>query len=425
MNLLWLHLEHVDLETELLQAEQEGRELATCRQEFHDLAAADLSIASNQLRAQRLLDDIQQLPFRSDYQYVEPESCDCDSTEIFTVQGYEAKVHAAWLGRCCGCLLGKPIEGWMRAALDDFLKENRQGPLQFYMESQSPEHSKLPFLNNVRGMPEDDDLNYTVASLAIAKEYGLSFSSENVAEFWLKSLPLLHTCTAERVAYRNFTNGVMPPQSAVYRNPYREWIGAQIRADFWGYVNPGNPAAAALMAWKDARISHIKNGVFGAMWVAAMIAAAFAFSDAKSIIETGLRQIPKRSRLTEAIGRQLAMYEAGFSAARAIDDIHSRWKESRAHDWCHVISNAEIVAMALLHGQMDFGKAICLAVSACFDTDCNGATVGSIIGAANGAIPENWAKPLNNHLETGIQGFHSVTISAMADATIGVYNANN
>lgn len=43
-----------------------------------------------------------------------------------------------------------------------------------------------------------------------------------------------------------------------------------------------------------------------------------------------------------------------------------------------------IVTMALVTGAGDFGKSICTAVQAAFDTDCNGATVGSVVGMLAG-----------------------------------------
>lgn len=157
---------------------------------------------------------------------------------------------------------------------------------------------KINWINNVEHMVEDDDTNYTIIGLKILEEYGLNFTPEDVAESWMANLPILHTCTAERVAYQNLVNLIMPPESASFRNPYREWIGAQIRADFFGYITPGYPELGAELAWRDASISHLKNGIYGEMWVAAMLSAAAVTDDIAEIINIGLSEIPQNSRLS-------------------------------------------------------------------------------------------------------------------------------
>ena len=79
-----------------------------------------------------------------------------------------------------------------------------------------------------------------------------------------------------------------------------------------------------------------------------------------------------------------------------------------------------IVVAALLYGKGDFGKSICLAVEAGFDTDCNGATVGSVLGMANGieSVSDYWKKPINDTLHTSIFGVDTVKISDRVKQTM-------
>ena len=218
----------------------------------------------------------------------------------------------------------------------------------------------------------------------------------------------------------HFVNGYEPPESACYKNPYREWIGAQIRVDYYGYINPGNPELAAEMAFRDASISHVKNGIYGAMFVAAAIAIAAETNKIDDIILGGLAQIPSTSRLYESIVGVYNDYKNGITQEEAFGKIHKAWDEYTQHGWCHTISNALIVVAALLYGKGDYAKSICMAVETAFDTDCNGATVGSILGMANGiaSIPEYWINPINNKLKTSIFGVEEVNISDCIELTL-------
>ena len=85
----------------------------------------------------------------------------------------------------------------------------------------------------------------------------------------------------------------------------------------------------------------------------------------------------------------------------------------------HTINNACIVALGLLYGGNDYGRSISIAVECGMDTDCNGATVGSVIGAIHGAqlLPDEWVGPLNNRDRSMVAGFDNSDISALAERT--------
>ena len=215
-------------------------------------------------------------------------------------------------------------------------------------------------------------------------------------------------------------SSTVPPKSATYKNPYREWIGAQIRGDYFGYINPGDPEIAAEMAWRDASVSHVKNGIYGEMFVAAMLAVAAVTNDVEAIILGGLAQIPYTSRLYEDVMSVLNNFKSGASQKECFDNIHKKYDEYTDHGWTHTNANAMIVAASLLYGNGDYGRSICMSVETGFDTDCNGATVGSVLGMANGidSITEYWMKPMNDTLHTSIYGLWAVKISDRVKITM-------
>ena len=439
----------IDLPVELIQAEQEGRDIRGVRAEFDRLLAIKEPDRTDAwyIDAGALTDRIQSLPLRADYRYIEPsdlagiQAARPKSTALKPWRGSRAefrrRLQGGWLGRIGGCLLGKPVEGCWREDLRIIGEETGNWPIRDFYRKPTPREQKRidarkPHQNlhpwpgclreTIDGMVEDDDTNYTTIGFAIVKQFGANFRPVDVADFWCSNVPIFHTCTAERVAYRNFVDCILPPASATIRNPYREWIGAQIRADYFGYANPGNPARAAEWAWRDASISHIKNGIYGEMWVAAMLAAAYVENDWVKIIRAGLAQVPANCRLREDVEKIITAHAAGQSFEEAVNLVHAQWDEKTGQGWCHTNSNAQVVVIGLLWGEDDYEKTITRAVMPAFDTDCNGATAGSLWGVKHGvdALPKKWTRPIRDTVRTGVTGYHEVKISKLAEEMVDV-----
>ncbi|WP_330468187.1 ADP-ribosylglycohydrolase family protein [Streptomyces longwoodensis] len=342
-----------------------------------------------------------------------------------------ARYEAAWLGRAVGCLLGKPVEKLPLDAVRDLARAAGNWPLSGYFTARGVPADLLlahpwnrrsaatSLAENIDGMPEDDDLNYPMLNLLLLQRHGRSFTTADVARLWLDELPAGRTFTAERIAYRNLLSGIEPPHTARHRNPFREWIGALIRADVHGWTNPGAPAAAAEQAHRDAVLTHTAGGVYAAMFTAAVVAtAATGTHDVHACLRTGLTVVPPRSRLALAVTDAIQLAERHDDFDTVVDALHAR--HSPAHHWVHALPNTALVAAALTHADGDFTGSICRAVSGGWDTDSNGATAGSVAALLAGspaALPDRWTAPLKNRLATSVPGFDGTGFDTLAQLT--------
>ncbi|MFG3488162.1 ADP-ribosylglycohydrolase family protein [Streptomyces sp. NPDC047972] len=340
------------------------------------------------------------------------------------------RLHAAWLGRAAGCLLGKPVEKLPLHAVRALARATGNWPLSTWYTARGVPPDLLAahpwnrrsaptsLAENIDGMPEDDDLNYPLLNLLLLRRHGRGFTTADVARLWLDELPAGRTFTAERVAYRNLLDGIEPPLTALRRNPFREWIGAQIRADVHGWTRPGDPAAAAEQAYRDAALTHTANGVYGAMFVAATLAtAATGTADVHRSLAGGLAVIPPRSRLARAVRRGIALARDTRDFDAVVDRLHT---ELGGYHWVHAVPNAALLAAALTHADGDFTRSIGAAVSGGWDTDSNGATAGSVAGLLAGhpdRLPEHWTAPLKNRLATSVPSFDGIGFDTLAELT--------
>lgn len=333
-------------------------------------------------------------------------------------------IAGAWLGRCAGCQLGKPVEGWPHWAIRRYLEPDYAFPPDDYIPLIPDHDTGIPMhrsadeatRGNFSSMARDDDIDYMIFALANLERNGFDFAAADVAEAWLEGIPANMTYTAERVAYKNLMLGLAPPDSATVQNPFREWIGAQIRTDVYGYACAGDPEAAAALAYRDAIVSHTKNGIYGALFAAAANAAAFATGDPLQALLAGMDQIPAQSRLQRELASVIGSRERGLDWEQALARVMSACGH---YHGVHTINNACFVAIGLLWGECDLEKSISIAVACGLDTDCNGATAGSIVGAilGAGALPGAWIDPLGDRVGSMVAGFDGSRISDLAQRT--------
>ena len=435
--LLTEELDELEEEGRLLERDVFLREIETC--------------GDDRDRLLELYDKLRHLPMRPDFPYQEPSDYEeilaaCgepDRPATLSDEQLRDRMYGAWLGRCIGCAAGQPVEGWKREDIRAWCEGADAYPLAGYIPTHSRAEAAGYALANtacttehLQGMPSDDDIRYTILGLDLLKKHGCDFDAWDVGTHWLERLPLRAVCTAETQSYLNFANldqngpwKIRPDHAADlarscanYINPYREWIGAQIRIDAYGYVAAGNPALAAKLAYQDASFSHVKNGIYGAMFFAAFIAAAFSSGSIREAIETARHFVPVRSRFAEIVEQAIAAGESARSEEELLDRALAI---GAGYNWVHTLNNAALCVAALVYAEGDLDRAVPLVVMGGMDTDCNGATVGSIVGAFQGAekISAKWKDPLHDTVLSEVIGYHPIAISELARQTVEVIQA--
>ena len=319
---------------------------------------------------------------------------------------YLERVYAGFIGKNVGIRLGAPVEPaiWTYERIREIY-----GDIRSYVK---------PF----RNFAADDDANgpvYFIRPLidgdptapltaeAVGRAW-LDYAREGRGMFWWGG----YGVSTEHTAYLNLKAGIPAPESgSIARNgaTVAEQIGGQIFIDTWGLVWPGEPDRAAEYAATAASVSHDGDGINGARFVAACIAAAFSepleATDAdpakalRAVFEAGLARVPADSEYARVVKAVAAFHDAASGDWRACQEyLIAEWGYDRYPGLCHMIPNAGVCALALLYGDGDFCRTVEIATMCGWDTDCNAGNVGTIVGVLRGtsAIPAHYRDPIND-----------------------------
>jgi ADP-ribosylglycohydrolase len=287
---------------------------------------------------------------------------------------FRDKVYACWLGKNIGGTLGAPYE--CRTYVND-----------------------LTFFHPVpQKAAPNDDLDLQLVWLKMLEDVGSDPPLPVFADYWVKYLSA-YPWNEYGFCRRNLERGLRPPISGCFENYFVDEMGSPIRSEIWACVAPGDPQLAAAMAWKDSAMDHAGGeGMHGEMFWAAVESAAFVIGDPMTLIRIGLAMIPVHCAISRVMREAVRCHTSGALWAEARDRI-VRYFQFGHNQPCNAIVNHGFIILGWLYGK-DFGDRLCKAVNCAFDTDCTGATLGSVLGiiGGTGGIPSEWSDPVGKDI---------------------------
>ncbi len=313
------------------------------------------------------------------------------------------RIYSGFLGKAIGVRLGAPVEPtiWTYERIRDTYGEI------------------TGYVRDFKNFAADDDTNGPVYFIRAMRDYQVQPTPQEVGKTWLNYAAEGHGMywwggygrSTEHTAYLNLRAGIEAPRSgSIAQNgaAIAEQIGGQIFIDSWGWVNPGNPERAAQMSATAASVAHDGDGLNGARFCAAMIAAAFTETRIEALFDTGLSVIDPGSGYARVVRAVLDHHKSQPDDWRSCRDMLTRdFGYDRYPGVCHIIPNAGVLALAMIYGQGDLPRTVEIATMCGWDTDCNAGNAGAIVGTMQGVQP-GWDKyrgPINDTIITsGVTG---------------------
>ena len=297
-------------------------------------------------------------------------------TLTFNRETLKDKIYACWVGKNIGGTMGTPYEG------------NRDV------------HDIQGFVTEEGKVLPNDDLDLQLVWLRAMDEMGPESVNERVlGEYWMTHIgPMWNEYG---VGKSNMREGLLPPLAGeVYNDKWKHSNGAWIRTEIWACLFPGCPEKAIRYAFYDACVDHgYGEGTYAAIFVAAMESAAFVIKDVKTLLEIGLSKIPTDCRMAKAVRLVMEEYEKGTDWKTVRQMLV---EQSADIGWFQAPANVGFVVLGLLYGEGDFKKSMILAINCGDDTDCTGATIGSLMGIMNGiaGLPSDWRSHIGDQIAT-------------------------
>lgn len=238
-----------------------------------------------------------------------------------------------------------------------------------------------------------DDTEFALMTAKLLIEHEGNFTSDDVVNMWFKYVAtedeLKRGGVSEVEACNNLRRGLRPPQSGMY-NAYYMSDGAAMRSGPIGIVCAGDPERAADLAYRDACVSHYREGIWGAQAVAVAVSLAMVDADMEDIMEAIFKIAPPDSWFYETLNRAMNIVkEADGDIANAWMPLHNELFSTHRSTVAEALP--EVFGCLMLENK-SFKSGLILAGNFGRDADTISAIAGAVLGAKYGAknIPDKW-----------------------------------
>lgn len=324
-------------------------------------------------------------------------------------EDYLEKVYAGFLGMNIGIRLGAPLEPleWTAERIQRIFGDIK-GYVKDYKTFAADDDANGPvfFLRALY----DDAVNRELEPQDVGRAW-MNYCREGIGMIWWGG----EDVSTEHRAFSNLQKGIPAPESgSADRNGIilAEQIGGQIFIDTWGLVWPDNFLKAAQYAEAAASVSHDKNGLYGARFIAACISKAFSASSMDEILDIAASVIPADSTYAKVVKAVRDFHKKEPKDFRlCLQYLQDEWGYDKYPGICHIIPNAGVCILALVYGNGDFSRTVEIATMCGWDTDCNAGNVGTIAGVFTGlaGLPEHYRKPINDSIVTSsVSGYLNI-----------------
>jgi hypothetical protein len=305
-------------------------------------------------------------------------SCKNSSDEFQTIKPdvLKDKIAGGWAGKMIGVTYGAPTE--------------------FHALQKIYEDSIKWKPSDIKGSLWQDDLYVQLTFLMSMDRFGVDAPPKKFQELFAKAG--YHLWHANMQARKNYYDSIFAPLSGRPEyNFHADDIDFQIEADYIGFMCPGMPLKASVIANRIGHIMNYGDGVYGGIFVAALYSEAFFEKEINQIIENALKSIPPESDYSRTIRDVLKLHE------HYPDDWRSAWKELESkwgdEDICGAGDpfnidaklNGAYIVMGLLYGNGDPLKTLEITTRCGQDSDCNPSNALAVLGVLKGfsSLPEN------------------------------------